>query len=483
MPPAPRSSFQQAIRASARWALWGSLVATLAATAILGRLARPAAFRLEAAAIQKDQALWQGIDFEQLPEVKLLQEYVRIDTSHPDPDEVAGAEFLAARLGALGVASTIERMGERRANLWAFVEGESPEAIVLHNHIDVEPAADLEGWRYPPFGAVVDGPWIYGRGMYDMKSLTVAQLAAVEAVVRSGRKPKRSLLFLATSSEELGSDTGTRWILARHPELVARMSAVLTEGGVVEALGPNAVKYWGIEFAQKRFGRLELCSSDRGRLESLRSVIFETCKSDPRPAVSAPVRRFLEAYAGTRGLESYQRLLAEPERLVADPARFAQLTGFMQSLFRDEVVAAPVAEEPDGSFRMLLSVHLLPDSELAAVVAELLPDWKTFGVGATVPTEAGARTASPVDHPVFRSLAESVRAAHPEAPVGPYFLPWTATDSRFFRARGIPSYGFSPFLIAVTDTLQIGLPNERMQLPGFVAGVRLYREAVARLVD
>ena len=66
--------------------------------------------------------------------------------------------------------------------------------------------------------------------------------------------------------------------------------------------------------------------------------------------------------------------------------------------------------------------------------------------------------------------------------MGPYFLPWTATDSRFFRSAGVPSYGFSPFLIMNTDTLQVDQANERMSLPGYVDGVTLYREVVRRLV-
>jgi len=483
MPRPPETVFARALRTSARLALWGSLAATLLAAFALARLARPTAHRATMVAIEADQRLWQDVDFETFPEVRQLQDYVRIDTSHPDPDEVSGAEFLAAQLGALGVPATIERMGGRRANLWAFVEGEDPRALVLHNHIDVEPALEQEGWLYPPFGAVVEGPWIYGRGMYDMKSLAVAQLAAVEAVVRSGRKPRRSLLFLATSSEEEGSDTGTRWILARHPELVARMGEVLTEGGVVEAMGPTAVKYWGIEFAQKRFARIEFCGSRREPLDALRALLWQTGRSDPRPRIAEPVRRFLAPYSRTRGLDRYQQLLAEPDRIVADAARYAQLTSFMQSLFRDEVVPSEVTAEPDGSFLLRVSVHLLPDSDLAPVLEELLPEWKTFGVARVDLGERGARTASPVDTPLFAALEEAVRSAHPEAPVGPYFLPWTATDSRFFRAAGIPSYGFSPFLIAVSDTLQIGKPNERMQLPGFVGGLRLYRNAVLRLVD
>ncbi|MBZ0089247.1 MAG: M20/M25/M40 family metallo-hydrolase, partial [Thermoanaerobaculia bacterium] len=128
-------------------------------------------------------------------------------------------------------------------------------------------------------------------------------------------------------------------------------------------------------------------------------------------------------------------------------------------------------------------VHLLPGSELAPVLEELLPEWKGFGIARVDLGERGARSASAVDAPLFATLEQAVRAAHPRAPVGPYFLPWTATDSRFFRAAGIPSYGFSPFLVAVTDTLHIGEPNERMQLPAFVGGVRLYRETVRRLVD
>ncbi len=187
------------------------------------------------------------------------------------------------------------------------------------------------------------------------------------------------------------------------------MAAVLTEGGVVESQGPSSVKYWGIEFAQKHFGRIEFCGSDRERLELLRNLIWETGKSEPRPGISAPVARFLESYAGTRGLESHQRLLADPAALVGNAGRFRSLTPFMQSLFRDEAVPAQVATEPDGSFRLLVAIHLLPDSELHAVVDELLPEWKRFAITASEPFEVATRTVSPLDHPVFRGLVEAVR--------------------------------------------------------------------------
>ena len=74
-----------------------------------------------------------------------------------------------------------------------------------------------------------------------------------------------------------------------------------------------------------------------------------------------------------------------------------------------------------------------------------------------------------------------MREVYPDVTVGPLFLPRTATDARFFRAAGIPAYGFSPFAIPVTDTLIVGGGNERISLPGYVEGVAIYRRLVERL--
>ncbi|MBP1644106.1 MAG: hypothetical protein H6Q03_2775, partial [Acidobacteria bacterium] len=56
------------MRASARVALWTSLVATLVAALALERFARPLPIR-DAARIEAEQGLWLGVDFGALPEV------------------------------------------------------------------------------------------------------------------------------------------------------------------------------------------------------------------------------------------------------------------------------------------------------------------------------------------------------------------------------------------------------------------------------
>ena len=470
------------MRASARVALWTSLAATLAAALALERFARPLPIR-DAARIEAEQGLWLGVDFGALPEVRLLRQLVAIDTSQPAPDEAAAVELLAARLAAVGVAARIERFADRRSNLWAILEGEDPRALVLHGHLDVEPLLEDGLWRHPPLGGEIEGPWIYGRGMYDMKSLTAAQLLAFEAVARSGRRPRRSLMLLATSSEETGSDTGTRRLLALRPDLVRRMGTVLTEGGVVEATSPSEIKYWGIEFAQKRFAQLSVCSRSKSDLEALRTQLERDGRSAPRPRLAPAVAAFLGAYAPSRGLGLYRELLAEPARLPLEMDRFERLTPFLQSLLRDEIVPFRLEPESDGSWRLDLSVHLLPGSDLDAVLAELLPAWATLGLPSTPPDLRGTDTASPLDSEVFRSLERGLAEHAPGVPVGPYFLPWTATDARFFRAAGIPAYGVSPFAVMASETTGIAKPDERMQLPAYVAGIGLYRKLVETLVD
>jgi len=480
IPSKHRTPVAQAERSSARWSLWSSLVLTLVVGALLGKYSRPipAAGFLES---EKAQSMWAGIDFLQFADVRLLQRYVQIDTSDPQPDEVAGAEFLAAQLAAAGVPATIERFADRRANLWAFVEGEDPRAVVLLGHLDVEPALEQRGWRYPPFDAHVHGPWMYGRGMYDMKSLTIAQLLAFLDVAR-GPKPKRSLLFLQTSSEEMGSDTGAKWILAEHPELVARMDTLLTEGGVVEAASPTAVKYWGIEFAQNQHARLRFCAAAREDLEVLRRLL-RGAGSDPRPEVDPAVQTFLARYAPSRDADMFRRYLALPGRLVRDAHRFSRLPPFLRALFRNEVVASPVEPDPEGGFSMEVWLHALPGEDLSRLAGELIPAWMSQGL-ARGPLEVvsdGRR--SDIDHEDFRLLERSVERAYPHTTVGPFFLVQAMTDAQRFRAAGVRCYGFSPFPVVVNDTIQIARANERMQMPAFRAGVELYRQAIRELVE
>jgi acetylornithine deacetylase/succinyl-diaminopimelate desuccinylase-like protein len=318
--------------------------------------------------------------------------------------------------------------------------------------------------------------------VFDMKSVAIAQLEAMIDLKKSGKPLKRSVLFLATSSEEHGSRLGVRWIVRQHPEMVRDFWAVLTEGGAVEARARDEIKYWGTEFAQKRFVDVHVCSQDRARIDALHKFLVERGFTETDLHITPEVRAYLASYGPTRDRGAYRDMLAHPEETIDDVAKFRELPNYVKSLFRNEAVPFPVHESPGGGWEMLIKLHLLPGQELAPVKDELLPPWLLWGMGVTIDEPLSARHGSPLDHPVFSAVLATLHERYPEAKAGPWFLPWTATDSRFFRAAGVPSYGFSPFLIMSTDTLQVDQANERFAIPAFADGAALYVQLIRRLV-
>lgn len=469
------SELERQRRTAARTALYAAL--GLALVLVFG------VFRFAGPELALDLNVeWYYYDWESLPEVQLLQGYLRIDTTTDKGREIDGARYLAEQLEAAGIPYHLEALGERHANLWAILEGESREALVLHNHIDVDPVDHPELWLHDPFGGTVESPYIIGRGVFDMKSVAIAQLMAFLELAKSGETPKRSVIFLATSSEEVGSDFGTRWVLREHPELRERMWGVLTEGGVLEMRDLDDLKYWGVEVAQKTFVDFLVCSPHRERLEALREGLLEMEARITGLRAPQEVRDFLEVYAPTRDDPDLAQRLADIDRLLEQPGEFLALSPYFRSLFRDEAVPFPIEELEDGTFRLRIKLHLLPGSDAEEARQRLMPEELFAGLTLQRVEPALQSRSSPLDHPLFQAATEVMRRNRPDATVGPIVLPWTASDSRFFRAAGIPSYGFSPFLFSSFETYRVGGPNEKVSLLGYAEGVRFYKELVGNLI-
>jgi len=110
-------------------------------------------------------------------------------------------------------------------NLYARLGSTEPH-LCFAGHTDVVPPGEESAWSRPPFGAVVDGGILYGRGVADMKGgIACFVAAALDYLAAKGGLERGSLSFLITGDEEGPAVNGTPklldWLKARGEELDA----------------------------------------------------------------------------------------------------------------------------------------------------------------------------------------------------------------------------------------------------------------------
>jgi len=427
-----------------------------------------------------------------LPEpVRWLRDYLQIDTTNPPGNEHLAAEFLKRILEGEGLEPRLLTSPDRRTSLYLRhrAERSAGRAVVLTHHLDVVAAG--APWRAPPFsGRPLDGR-LWGRGALDVKSLGIAHLAALLALVREGVELDRDIIYLAVADEEAGGNHGTRWLLDEYPDLFQGVEAVLGEGGSNRVVNDRLV-WWGVEVTQKRPLWLKVTAHGRGGHASgfhpasathqLLAGLNRLLERPLRFRVTEAARLYLGTVARLEGRHSFGTV----ERLdkVVSPEGFTEPMGpGLEVYFVDTVQVTELANglgtnvvAPEASAH--LDIRLLPDTDKEAFLADVR---ERLGPGLEVEVLLTAPQAppSPTDNRIFHALEATLGV---RGPVVPSFMPGT-TDSRFFRQRGIPAYGFSPFALDADEVRGIHALNESIPQSEFLRGVETMRRlllAIAR---
>jgi len=144
--------------------------------------------------------------------VRLLGRFVRCES--PSHDKAAVDQFgaMAAReWRRRGAKVKILRQRLRGNHLrieWPRADGKSDGQILVLGHLDtVYPIGTIAKM---PFR--VKGGMAWGPGTFDMKGGLVLALAAVDALRAVGMWPRKRVVFLWTSDEEIGSESSRRVI-------------------------------------------------------------------------------------------------------------------------------------------------------------------------------------------------------------------------------------------------------------------------------
>lgn len=76
------------------------------------------------------------------------------------------------------------------------------KSLILQGHIDVVSPEPVELWDYDPWGSVIEGNRMYGRGIQDMKSGVAAMIFALKAIKDTGIKLGSDVLVETVIEEE-----------------------------------------------------------------------------------------------------------------------------------------------------------------------------------------------------------------------------------------------------------------------------------------
>ena len=101
-------------------------------------------------------------------------------------------------------------------------------------HTDVV-NVDAKKWTHPPFGAVRDGGYIYGRGTVDDKDNLTAALMVMLLLKRPNVPLDRDVIFLAESGEEGTTRVGIELMVNQHFAAIDAEFCYAEGGGVTRA--------------------------------------------------------------------------------------------------------------------------------------------------------------------------------------------------------------------------------------------------------
>ena len=152
--------------------------------------------------------------------IDTLQKWIRVPSVKGEA--APGAPFGKEVRSMLDMAlADCEQMGFKTQNFDGYIahadlgEGSDEDALAILGHLDVVPEGD--GWKYPPYGAVIENGRMYGRGTSDDKGPAVAALYAMKAVKDAGIPLRRKVRLI------LGCDEESGWEDIAHYNKVATM--------------------------------------------------------------------------------------------------------------------------------------------------------------------------------------------------------------------------------------------------------------------
>lgn len=417
--------------------------------------------------------------------VNLLQQYLKINTSQPEGNELESAIFLGNILKQYNIPFEIFEFKKGRANLMARLKGDGllPPLILLH-HMDVVPA-EKKFWRHDPFSGEIEDGEIYGRGSIDIKSKGIMDLMLMLKLREENIKHHRDIIYLAVADEEANS-LGSRWMIKHFGADLSLAEYMIDEGEYLKLDHKKSIIRYEVSIGEKtplwlRFtfkgtpGHASIPNADNAVIKTVLAAkkVLDFAEKQPLKVISG-TEDYLEisykgdytklpGYSGSfkKSLQSevFLKELAKDPELLPLLKNTISLTGLKGS---DKINTIP----NEAYFQ--IDCRLQPETNVLTFIEELK---KAINEETTVLIEESAPTfTSPIDNSFFKAL----KAMALDLPIIPTILT-SSTDSSLYRALGIKVYGLEFYALEEKYGDGPHGNNERMPIEALNSGIdRLY---------
>jgi acetylornithine deacetylase/succinyl-diaminopimelate desuccinylase-like protein len=440
-------------------------------------------------------------DATQLLARSLLEEMVNIKSTESGVGSTPVVQILEKHFREAGYGGADLFVGgkePRKQNIVIRLRGRGEgKPVLMIAHLDVV-EANREDWSpdIDPFKFVQRDGYFYGRGTQDVKEGAAILAANMIRWKQDGWKPANDLILALTADEEGGSANGVDWLLKNHRNLIEAQYCLNPDGGDFDERNgkPFLIK---IAAGEKKYSAVKLETFNKGGHGSRPrkdNAIYQMAQALQKvqafhfPVELSPVTR--EQLTRGAALESGQRA-ADMKAIVANPndaavnARMSE-DQTLNALLHTTCVATEIqgghAENAlPQHVKAVLNCRILPDSDPATVLTalknavgdpEVKLDWESI--------DEKRYPSSPLNPTIMSAIETVAKQMYPGVTVMPS-LELGASDGKYLRGEGIPTYGIPGTFIEENDIRSHG-KDERLGVREFYDGVDFYNNLLKVLV-
>lgn len=431
----------------------------------------------------------------------ILEQLVNVKSTESGVGSTPAVEAVAQRFRDAGYSGDDLFVGgvePRKQNVVIRLRGRAHDKpVLLLAHLDVV-EANKEDWSpdLDPFRFTERDGFFYGRGTEDVKDGAAILAANMIRWKQDNWVPAQDIVLALTADEETGGANGVDWLLREHRNLIGAEYCLNTDAG--EFSEKDGKPYMAtVSAAEKKYAAIRLETTNRGGHGSLPrkdNAIYQLAHALEKveafrfPVDLNEITKIELAHQAT--VESGQRA-ADLKAMVANPSDKAAGDRLSEDPRLNAMMRTTcVATEIEGGH----AENALPQRAKAVLNCRMLPDAKPDDVMEAIRNaigdpgvQAGWETidkrlypASPLRPQLMKAVTTVIEQMWPGMTVMPS-MEMGASDGKFLRAEGIPTYGV-PGVLTLADDVRAHGKDERISVHGFYAGVDFYDKLMKALL-